>query len=151
MDLLSALKAEKLQNSGIAEVVKAVLPPDLEGVQEIWNGFIEKLRAAQRHAILTSFQIATLEIAGNEVVVHNPSKINLRVIESEASELLTEIKQRFNNTEITLRLEVSESDDDKQKEVEPKYLNSQQRFQLMASDYPAILDLKEKLKLDLGY
>ncbi len=151
MDLLSALKAEKMQAMGKVEETKAVLKPDMEGVRQVWDAFIEKLKAAQRHAILTSFQIALLEINDNEVVVHNPSKINLRVIESEASELLTLFKQKFNNTEITLRLEVSENEEDSQKQVEPKYLNSQQRFQLMATDYPAILELKEKLKLDLSY
>jgi len=151
MDLLSAIKAEKMLSSGKPEEVKAILPPEKEGVREIWDNYIEKLKVAQRHSILTSFQIAMLEINGNEVVVNNPSKINLRVIESEASELLTLFKQRFNNPEITLRLEVSENEDDNQKTVEPKYLNSQQRFQLMATDYPAVLELKEKLKLDLGY
>jgi DNA polymerase III subunit gamma/tau len=151
MDLLSALKAEKMQTSGIPEEVKAVLPPDMEGVRAIWDDYIEKLKALQRHSILTSFQIAVLEIIENEVVIHNPSKINLRVIESEASELLTLFKQRFNNPEITLRLEVSENEEDNKKAVEPKYLNSQQRFQLMATEYPAVLELKEKLKLDLGY
>ena len=151
MDLLSALKAEKMQTSGRPEEVKAVLPPDMEGVRTIWDDYIEKLKTLQRHSILTSFQIALLEIIENEVVIHNPSKINLRVIESEASELLTLFKQRFNNPEITLRLEVSENEEDNQKPVEPKYLNSQQRFQLMATEYPAVLELKEKLKLDLGY
>lgn len=151
MDLLSALKAEKMLLSGKPEEIKAILPPDMEGVREIWDTYIEKLKAAQRHSILTSFQIALLEINGNEVVIHNPSKINLRVIESEASELLTLFKQRFNNPEITLRLEVSENEEDNKKAVEPKYLNSQQRFQMMATEYPAVLELKEKLKLDLGY
>lgn len=151
MDLLSALKAEKMLLSGKPEEIKAILPPDKEGVREIWDNYIEKLKTAQRHSILTSFQIAVLEIVGNEVVIHNPSKINLRVIESEASEMLTLFKKRFNNPEITLRLEVSENEEDNKKAVEPKYLNSQQRFQLMATDYPAVLELKDKLKLDLGY
>lgn len=151
MDLLSALKAERMLLSGKPEEIKAVLSPDNEGVREIWDAYIEKLKTAQRHSILTSFQIAILEINGNEVVIHNPSKINLRVIESEASELLTLFKQRFNNPEITLRLEVSENEEDNKKAVEPKYLNSQQRFQMMATEYPAVLELKEKLKLDLGY
>jgi len=151
MDLLSALKAEKMLLSGKPEEIKAILPPDNEGIREIWDAYIEKLKTAQRHSILTSFQIALLEINGNEVVIHNPSKINLRVIESEASELLTLFKQRFNNPEITLRLEVSENEEDSKKTVEPKYLNSQQRFQMMATEYPAVLELKEKLKLDLGY
>jgi hypothetical protein len=47
--------------------------------------------------------------------------------------------------------EVNESDEDKNRTIEPKYLSSAERFRLMASEFPAILDLKEKLKLELGY
>jgi DNA polymerase-3 subunit gamma/tau len=151
VDLLSQLKAERLQNSGGERVEKPVLPVALEGVRAIWDNYIEQLKEAQRHTIFTSFQIAELKISGNEVMVSVPTRINQRIIESEASELLTRFKIHFNNPDITLRLEVAENEEDKNKTVEPRYLNSQDRFKLMATDFPAVLELKEKLKLDLGY
>jgi DNA polymerase III subunit gamma/tau len=151
LDLLSALKAEKLQNGGRDQEEKPVLPPNMEGIRSIWDGYIEELKTAQRHTIFTSFQIADLSITENEVLVAVPTKINQRIIESEASELLTRFKVHFNNPDIKLRLDVAEREEDRNKTVEPRYLNSQERFKLMASEYPAILELKEKLKLDLGY
>jgi DNA polymerase-3 subunit gamma/tau len=150
VDLLSALKAEKMQNSMKPAEEKQVLPPDLDSVNEIWAGFVQELRDANRVAIITHFQIAQLSVIDNEVLISVPTKINQRVIESEASEILTRFKEKFNNYTITLRMEVTEREDDN-REIEPRYLNSQQRFQLMAEEYPAILELKEKLKLDLGY
>ncbi len=150
-DLLSALKAEKFQHSAQPAEVKEVFAPDEEQVKKIWKDFIERLKLANRVAILTHFQIAALSIEGNQVQVSVPTRINQQFIESEAAELLLLFKQHFNNPEITFRIEVSENEEDKNKEVEPRYLNSQQRFRLMAEDYPAVIELKEKLKLDLGY
>jgi DNA polymerase-3 subunit gamma/tau len=150
-DLLAALKAEKMQNSGQPVEVREVFAPEVEQVKKIWADFIEGLRQANRAAILTHFQIASLSVQENEVVVSVPTRINQQFIESEASDLLLLFKQHFNNPGITFRLEVADNEEDKNKEVEPRYLNSQQRFRLMAQDYPAVLELKEKLKLDLGY
>lgn len=150
-DLLAALKAEKLKQGGLQAIVKEVLQPEIEQVKQIWADYMETLKAANRVSILTHFQIAGLSVDDLEVLVEVPTKINLRVIEGEASELLLRFKQHFNNPDITFRIEVTENEDDKNKEVEPRYLNSQQRFRLMVGDYPVVLDLKEKLKLDLGY
>lgn len=150
MDLLSSLKAEKLKNSTKPAEEKPALPPQPEGVTEVWQGFVQELRDANRMAIISHFQLARLSVEENEVLISIPTRINQKVIESEASEVLTRLKERFHNPEITIRMEVTEQDNDN-REVEPRYLNSQQRFRLMAEDYPAILELKEKLNLDLGY
>ncbi len=150
-DLLSSLKAEKLQHASQPVEVKEVFDPQIEQVRTIWDDFIEKLKSANRVSIITHFQIAVLRIEGKEVIASVPTKINQRVIESEASELLLLFKQHFNNPDITFRMEVTENEEDKNKEIEPRYLNSHQRFRLMAEEYPAVLELKEKLKLELGY
>jgi DNA polymerase III subunit gamma/tau len=151
VSLLEKMKAEKLKQAGQAREEKPVLPPDLEDIREIWSRYTASLKEAERHTMVTSFQIAELRVEGNEVVVLNASRINQRIVESEASELLSQFKQHFNNPDIKLRLEVMENDEDRHKEIEPRYLNAQERFKLMAGEYPAVLELKEKLKLDLKY
>jgi DNA polymerase III subunit gamma/tau len=149
--LLDKMKAEKLKQAGMVREEKPVLPPDLDQIKEIWGRYTQSLKDANRHTLVTSFQIAEIRVEGNEVVVTNASSLNQRIIESESSELLQQFKQHFNNPDIKLRLEVLENPEDRNKEIEPRYLNSQERFRLMAGDYPAVLELKEKLKLELKY
>jgi DNA polymerase-3 subunit gamma/tau len=152
VDLLTALKQARQQDNESRPEARPVSVPHLEGIQEVWDGYIEKLKQSQRPPmIVTSFQIAGLSVEGNQVTVRNSSKINQKVIEGEASEVLSLFKSFFNNPDITLRFEVAENEEDRNKVVEPRYLNSQERFRLMASEYPAVQELKEKLKLDLGY
>lgn len=150
-DLLGTLKAEKLHKSSQPGVEKQVMQPEWEQVKQIWDAYIEKLKEGQRHLIITSFQIADICIEGEAIVLKSATKINQKILEGEGSELLKQFKEHFNNPSITLRYEVSESEEANNKEVEPRYLNSTQRFKLMAEDYPQVLALKEKLKLDLGY
>lgn len=149
--LLESLKTEKLRQAASGKEEKPILAPDIDQVKEIWKHYTELLKQGQRHTIVTSFQIAELRVEGNIVVVTNASRINQRIVESEASELLTLFKQRFNNPDIEIRQEVLENDEDRKKEVEPRYLNSHERLKLMAQDYPAVLELKDKLKLELKY
>lgn len=151
-NLLETLKREKLASMQEEKEALPVLLPTLEKVQEVWQQFTEQLRQdASRHTTVSSLQMARLQVNGMEVVVTSPAKINQKFIEAESSSLLTLIKQTFNNPDITLLFEVDESEEDRNKTVEPKFLSSTERFRLMASEFPALLDLKEKLKLDLGY
>jgi DNA polymerase-3 subunit gamma/tau len=149
--LLDKMKAEKLKQAGMLREEKPVLLPDPDQIKEIWGRYTQSLKEANRHTLVTSFQIAEIRVEGNEVVVTNASSLNQRIIESESSELLQQFKQHFNNPDIKLRLDVLENPEDRNKEIEPRYLNSQERFRLMAGDYPAVLELKEKLKLELKY
>jgi DNA polymerase-3 subunit gamma/tau len=150
-DLLGTLKAEKLHKSSQPGVEKQVMQPEWEQVKQIWDAYIERLKEGQRHLIITSFQIADIRIEGEAIVIKSATKINQKILEGEGSELLKQFKEHFNNPAITLSYEVNEDDEANNKEVEPRYLNSTQRFKLMAEDYPQVLALKEKLKLDLGY
>jgi DNA polymerase-3 subunit gamma/tau len=151
-NLLETLKREKMASMQKEKEALPVLLPTLEKVQEVWQQYTDRLRQdASRHTTVSSLQMARLQVNGLQVVITSPAKINQKFIEAESSTLLTLIKQTFNNPDITLLFEVNESDEDKNRTIEPKYLSSAERFRLMASEFPAILDLKEKLKLELGY
>jgi DNA polymerase-3 subunit gamma/tau len=150
--LLDNLKKEKIAQGDMFVEEKPVLPPNNEFVQSIWDKHIELLKGMDsKRTTVTSLQMAKFKIEGNHVRVLSNTKISQRFMEAEASDLLTALKDHCNNFEITLAFEVVENEDDLNKEVEPKYLSSAERFKKMAGEYPALLDLKEKLKLDLGY
>ena len=150
-NLLGTLTAEKLQKSTQPGIEKQMMQPEWEQVKQIWDAYIEKLKEGQRHLIITSFQIADIRIHGEAIMLRSATKINQKILEGEGSELLKLFKDQFHNPNITLQYEVNEDDEANSKEVEPRYLNSTQRFKLMVEDYPQVLVLKEKLKLDLGY
>ena len=151
-NLLETLKKEKMASMQEQKPELPVLQPTLEKVTELWQQFIDQLRQdASRHTTVSSLQMAKLEVYNQVVVVTSPAKINQKFIEAESSSILTLLKQVLNNPDIELNFAVNESDEDRNKTIEPKYLNSTERFRLMASEFPALADLKEKLKLDLGY
>lgn len=150
--LLDTLKREKLANSGQVVEERPVLTPDESTVQHIWNMHIEELKKLDsKRTTVTSLQMAKFRVEDNLVRVLSNTKISQRFMEAEASDLLTALKEYCNNMEIKFLFEVDESGEDQNKQVEPKYLSSTERFRLMASEYPVLIDLKEKLKLDLGF
>ena len=83
-------------------------------------------------------------------MVKSVSGINQKFIEGEATSLLEIFKAHFHNPEITIRFILVEGDA-QPKELEPKYLSSQERYKLMVEQYPLVKELKEKLKLELKY
>jgi len=150
--LLDNLKKEKIAQGDMFVEEKPVLTPDTQIVQTIWDNHIEVLKLLDsKRTTVTSLQMAKFKIEGNLIWVLSNTKISQRFMEAEASDLLTALKEYCNNAEITLGFEVVENEDDLKKEIEPKYLSSAERFKKMVAEYPALLDLKEKLNLDLGY
>ena len=121
-----------------------------ETVKPIWDKYIEKLRTDLKHISVTSFQIAKLQIFSNELVVKSATVFNHKSIEAELINLLQIFKSAFHNPDLTISL-LTEDDGKEAKPLEPKHLNSQERFQLMADDYPLVKELKDRLKLELKY
>lgn len=150
--LLDTLREKKMAEAASQKEPELVRMPELAEVQEIWDRHTQNLRQdTARHSTVTSLQMARLAVANNLITITSSAKLNQKFIEAESSTLLEAIKKHFNNIEIKFAFEVAEDENEGPKVVEPKYLNSQERFRLMVSEYPAVWDLKEKLKLDLGF
>ena len=72
-----------------------------------------------------------------------------KFIEQEKMVLTDFIQQRFKNRAITFSVLVEQGE----KEEIPQHLtlNSRQRFERIAEQYPLIKELKDKLKLEIDY
>lgn len=150
--LLDKLKEEQKAEDATQKAPEPVRMPELTEVQQLWDQHTQLLRQdTARHGTVTSLQMARLTIVDHLITITSSSKLNQKFIEAESATLLEAIKKQFNNPDIKFAFEVSEDDSDGPKVVEPRYLNSQERFRLMVSEYPAVWDLKEKLKLELGF
>jgi DNA polymerase-3 subunit gamma/tau len=151
MSLREKLMQEQLQKKQQQNVVET-REPVLDEVMEIWGQMRDQLKAQAKHGAVTSMNLASVRLDGLTVVIKSVSLLNQKFLETEfATEFTEGLRQRFHNQRVHLKFEVDESAVEQPKDLEPKYLNATERLKLMAEQYPLVLELKERLKLDLGF
>jgi DNA polymerase-3 subunit gamma/tau len=133
------LEQQKLNSS------KPVTPALL---QEAWGLFIEKLSADNNHSSVTNFKYAELSIIdANNFDIVTESVMQQKFIESERATLITHMQQFFENRFLKYNVLLVEKESlTEQPEVQK---NTKERFALLASKFPLLKELKEKLNLDL--
>ncbi|MES2649419.1 MAG: DNA polymerase III subunit gamma/tau [Bacteroidota bacterium] len=149
LSLMEQLK-QKQQQEMNSRAQKPERLPGIEEVKVLWEKYMQDLKVQQKHSAVTSFQLATLDIEGNEIIIGSVSNINQKFIEGEATSLLEVLKNHFQNLNIRIRFILTEDNREPQA-LQPKYLNSTERYKMMIEDYPLVRELKEKLKLELKY
>ena len=125
-------------------------PITIETLQTAWKLFIEQLSKSNKHSEATNFQFAEVKVIDeNNIEIITDSNIQQKFIDAERAALITHLQQYFNNNQLKYQITIIE----KEVPVEngPKPLNSKEHFHLLAEQYPAIKDLREKLKLDLEF
>lgn len=126
--------------------------PVMEEVMELWGHLRDQLKAQSKHGAVTSMNLASVRLEGLAVVIKSVSLLNQKFLETEfATDFTERLRQRFHNQRVHLKFEVDESTVEQPKDLEPKYLNATERLKLMAEQYPLVLELKDRLKLDLGF
>lgn len=133
------LEQQKLNSS------KTITP---ELLQEAWGLFIERLSADNNHSSATNFKFAELRVIdANNFDIVAESVIQQKFIESERAALITHMQQFFENIFLKYNVLLEEKETfTEQPEVQK---NTKERFALLASKFPLLKDLKEKLNLDL--
>jgi DNA polymerase-3 subunit gamma/tau len=147
--LLDQLRS-KQQQHGPAKVEVIRRPLNNEEVLGQWNSLLEIIRGQNKPSTVTSMQMARLSVEGDTLVITCDTSLNKRFLESEMTDWLTDLKTRFANTDIAIRIDVAEGPVE-DKAIDPKYLSSHERFKLMAEHYPMLKELKDKLKLEIKY
>lgn len=147
--LLDALR-EKYGDKYLIEEVKEPEILEMTKLRNVWYGYGEKLLQQEKHSASNTFRIATLEIVEDNfftVTVH--ALTQQKFIEQEKSILIDEIQKAFNNRGITFKVLIAEGE----KEEVPAHLllNSRQRLERIAEQYPLVMELKNKLGLELDY
>jgi DNA polymerase-3 subunit gamma/tau len=104
----------------------------------------------QKHSSANTFKLAKLKIeADNFFTVTVNALTQQKFIEQEKMLLADFIQQAFNNRSITFKVLVEQGEEEK---LPPNLtLNSRQKFEKLAEQYPLLKELKDKLRLELDY
>jgi len=147
--LLSALR-EKYGTEYIIEEVKEPEQLNLEKLQLCWNEYAKKMELEQKHSSSNTFKTARLRLVDDlKFEVKVDAVTQQKFIEQEKMMLNDFIQKTFNNRQINFDIVVEEGE----KEEIPGYmkLNSRERFERIAEEYPLVKELKERLKLEIDY
>lgn len=148
---ISALDKIRKQYKGNGSEAAASVnePLKQEQLQEVWNKYIQKLKA-EKNPAFQSFELATLETKDdNSFEVVTANNIEQKFIEQERNHLFTFLRQHINNRLLQFTVIIRE-DPNREIKIEGP-LSSKDQFIKMVEKYPLIKELKDKLGLELDY
>lgn len=147
--LLDALR-EKVGDQYAIEEVKEAEVLNLEKLTRCWNEYTQKLEQQQKHSSVGTFKIAQLQIEDDiHFSVTVPALTAQKFVEQERMMLIEYLHHAFNNRAITFNILVEATE----REDVPIHLklNSKQRFERIAEQYPLVKELRDRLKLEIDY
>ncbi|MDE3235308.1 MAG: DNA polymerase III subunit gamma/tau [Bacteroidota bacterium] len=149
-NLLDTLR-EKYGDKYSIEVVPDAEELNKEKLLKCWNEYTVMLeKQGGKPSTVGTMRIAKLHVENEtHFTVTVSAFTQQKFIEQEKLMLADHIQQAFHNRGIHFSILVEEGE----KEEAPKQvaLNSRQRFERIAEQYPLLKDLKDKLKLELDY
>lgn len=148
-NLLESLQ-EKYQDAyNIEEVKEAIALNDAE-LLRVWLHYADKLEEQQKHSSSKTFRTAKLHIdEDNFFTVTVFAFTQQKFVEQERMLVADAIQQAFNNRSISFKVVVEEGV--KEEVPQAMLLNSRQRFERIAEQFPLVKELKDRLKLEIDY
>jgi DNA polymerase-3 subunit gamma/tau len=150
-NLLDILREKAGDRYNVIPVLEAE-PLTPEKLSQCWEDYIEVMQQqGGKHSTIGTFKMAVLQIEDElKFKVQVNALTQQKFIEQEKLMLADHIQKAFNNRSIQFYTEVTDLG---VKEDAPLQmtLNSRQRFERIAEQYPLIKELKEKLKLEIDY
>jgi DNA polymerase-3 subunit gamma/tau len=146
-NILDALR-NKYGDRYTIQAVQDPIPLSLETLQPHWNHFVGKLKEEGKVSQANAFSTSILEINDDAAfTVRVDSTLQQKFIEQEKTVVLEYLQRHYHNRLIAFNFIVNEGE----KEIVPihKQLNSKQRFERIAEQYPLLRELKENLKLEI--
>jgi DNA polymerase-3 subunit gamma/tau len=147
---LLAVLQQKYGSEYNIEEVKEAISLNMETLQLCWNDYANKMEQEMKHSVAGTFRIATLQIEDpTHFTITVPALTAQKFVEQERMNLMETIWERFQNRAIQFSILV----DAGEKEDVPLYLklNSKQKFDHIAKQYPLIQQLKERLNLEVNF
>ena len=124
-------------------------PLTMEGINDAWALYIEKLKEARSPAV-SPFQLALLRVRDqNSFEVITSNNIEQKFIEQERNKLFQFLQQQLQNRLLQFNVIIEERPQDKPA-IQPTY-TAKEQYQQMVEQYPLVRELKERLRLDLDY
>jgi DNA polymerase-3 subunit gamma/tau len=147
--LLDSLREKYGEQYTIEEVVEAEVL-NLEKLKALWDTFALTLEEQKKHSSFGTFKIARLSIENDIFFTISVGSItSQKFVEQERMSLLEYLQKGFNNRSISFEILVDASE---QEEV-PVHLrlNSRQKFERIADQFPLVRELKDRLRMDIDY
>ncbi|MFN5023572.1 MAG: DNA polymerase III subunit gamma/tau [Chitinophagaceae bacterium] len=148
-NLLAALQ-EKYGSQYQIEEVKESKPLDIETLQAVWNEYTAYLETTTKHSSAGTFKSAELQIEDPiHFTVTVPALVAQKFVEQERMSVMEKIWDRFQNRAIQFSILVAAGE----KENVPLHLrlNSKQKFERIAEQYPLVKELKDRLNLEVYF
>ena len=123
---------------------------NIEKLKALWDKYALTLEEQKKHSSFGTFKIARLSIDTDILfTVTVTSVTSQKFVEQERMYVLEIIQNGFNNRSIGFQIII---DAGEQEEV-PVHLrlNSRQKFERIAEQFPLVRELKDRLKMDIDY
>jgi DNA polymerase-3 subunit gamma/tau len=143
---LAKIRQKIVEKEG--ETGLSALPMDETNVKIAWQVFVSRLDENKSHSASSNFRMAEPR-PGNEqhiLEIHLETDFQRKFIEAERNELLSHLRQYFNNPRIAIEFHVSPSSP---VEEGPRTLTSREQYNQTAERYPMVRLLKERLRLEI--
>ncbi len=147
---LLAVLQQKYGSEYNIEEVKEAISLNMETLQSCWNEYANKMEQDLKHSVAGTFRIATLQIEDpTHFTITVPALTAQKFVEQERMSLMETIWERFQNRAIQFSILV----DAGEKEDVPLHLklNSKQKFDHIAKQYPLVQELKDRLNLEVNF
>ncbi len=148
-NLLTALQ-EKYHGTHVIEEIKEAIALNDTELFRVWLKYADKLEEQQKHSSSKTFRTAKLHIdEDNFFTVTVFAYTQQKFVEQERIMVADAIQQAFNNRSISFKIVVEEGA--KEEIPQAMMLNSRQRFERIAEQFPMVRELKDRLKLEIDY
>ena len=148
-NLLELLKKKYGEKYEIEEVIDS-LPLNMELLRNCWDDYTLHLETALKHSAAGTFKFAQLSIEDEtHFTITVPALTAQKFVEQERMNLLEKVWDSFHNRAIQFNILVAAGE----KEDVPLHLslNSKQKYERIAAQYPLIAELKTKLNLEVYF
>ncbi len=148
-NLLAVLQKKYGEKYEIEEVIES-LPLSMEPLRKCWDEYTQYLEKALKHSAAGTFKFAVLSIEDEtHFTITVPALTAQKFVEQERMNLLEKVWESFHNRAIQFNILVAAGE----KEDVPLHLslNSKQKYERMATQYPLIAELKTKLNLEVYF
>ncbi len=148
-NLLSTLR-EKYGDQYAIEEVKEAEVLSMERLVQCWDTYSSLLEKQLKHSSAGTFRAARLAIENEIRFTITVSAItSQKFVEQEKMMLIDHLHKEFNNRAITFEVLVEAGE---QEDIPAHMrLNSKQKFEHIAEQYPLVKELRDRLKLEIDY
>ena len=148
-NLLAVLQNKYGEKYKIEEVIDSI-PLTMEDLRKCWDDFTHTLETDLKHSAVSTFKLAQLDIENEtHFTITVPALTAQKFVEQERMNVLERVWEHFHNRAIQFSILVAASE----KEDVPLHLslNSKQKYERIAAQYPLVQELKTRLNLEIYY